>query len=45
MAVGLERAKEILEGQPQLGVLFVYADPIDTGYLTYTHRLDLLPLK
>ena len=45
MAVGLERAKEILEGQPQLGVLFVYADPIGTGYLTYTHRLDLLPLK
>ena len=45
MAVGLERAKEILEGQPQLGVLFVYADPTGTGYLTYTHRLDLLPLK
>lgn len=45
MAVGLERAKEILEGQPQLGVLFVYADPTGTGYLTYTHRLNLLPLK
>ncbi len=45
MAVGLERAKEILEGQPQLGALFVYADPSGTGYLTYTHRLDLLPLK
>ena len=44
MAVGLERAKEILEGQPQLGVLFVYADPSGTGYLTYTHRLKLLPL-
>ena len=44
MAVGLERAKEILEGQPQLGVLFVYADPSGTGYLTYTHRLNLLPL-
>lgn len=45
MAVGLERAKEILEGQPQLGVLFVYADPSGTGYLTYTHRLNLLPIK
>ena len=45
MAVGLERAKEILEGQPQLGVLFVYADPSGTGYLTYTHRLHLLPIK
>lgn len=45
MAVGLERAKEILVTQPQLGVLFVYADPSGTGYLTYTHRLDLLPLK
>ena len=44
MAVGLERAKEILEGQPQLGVLFVYADPTGTGYLTYTHHLHLLPL-
>lgn len=44
MAVGLERAKEILEGQPQLGVLFVYADPSGTGYLTYTHRLHLLSL-
>lgn len=44
MAVGLEGAKAILETQPQLSALFVYADPAGTGYLTYSCRIDLQPI-
>lgn len=44
MAVGLERSRALLEGQPQLSALFVCADPAGEGYLTCRHHFDLLPL-
>lgn len=45
MAVGLERARAILEEQPQLSALFVYADPESDGFLTYSCRLEMIPVE
>lgn len=44
MSMGLERSLEVLQGEPQLKVLFIYADP-QTGEMTsYNRGLELQEL-
>lgn len=39
MAMGLARSKEIIESQPQLQALFIYADPKTGAYTSYENGL------
>lgn len=45
MSLGLEKSKALLAGEPELSVLFIYADP-ETGEMkTYTRGLEILRLE
>lgn len=45
MSLGLERAEEILQGEPQLKVLFIYADPETGAMKTFNRGLEILELS